>query len=54
MIIHSRDRLKQVRGKPLKKSRDWILEKKERRRRKGIDTRPDTKFTGRKRSGKLC
>ncbi|KAL1123226.1 hypothetical protein AAG570_002313 [Ranatra chinensis] len=39
------------RGKPLKKSRDWILEKKERRRRQGRPTRADTKYTGRKRPG---
>ncbi|KAK9753843.1 Methyltransferase domain [Popillia japonica] len=31
--ISKRDRLKKMRGKPLKKSRDWIIEKKERRRR---------------------
>merc|ERR1719167_822045 len=33
---------------PLKKSRDWIMEKKERRRKQGKETRADTKFTGRK------
>lgn len=48
-----RERLKKARGKPLKKSRDWILEKKERRRRQGKETRPDSKFTGRKRPGHL-
>lgn len=37
------------RGKCVKKSRDWILAKKERRRRQGRETRPDTKYTGRKR-----
>jgi 18S rRNA (guanine1575-N7)-methyltransferase len=45
--------MKRAKGKPLKKSRDWILDKKERRRKQGKDTRPDSKFTGRKRSGKL-
>lgn len=50
---NTRDRIKNSRGKPLKKSRDWILEKKERRRKQGKEVRPDTKFTGRKRSGKL-
>ena len=35
------------------KSRDWILKKKERRRRQGEETRPDTRYTGRKRSGRL-
>ena len=45
-----RDRMKQLRnGKAPKKSRDWILEKKERRRRQGKETRDDSKFTGRKR-----
>nr|CAG4650399.1 EOG090X0BBW [Sida crystallina] len=46
-----RDRIKQLRsGKAPKKSRDWILEKKERRRRQGKETREDSKYTGRKRS----
>ena len=49
---NTRDRVKKSRGKPLKKSRDWILEKKERRRKQGKDVRPDSKFTGRKRSGR--
>lgn len=44
-----RERLKNARGKSLKKSRDWILEKKERRRRQGKEVRADTKYTGRKR-----
>lgn len=35
------------------KSKDWILKKKERRRRQGEETRPDTKYTGRKRSGRF-
>uniref|UniRef100_A0A1B0A382 18S rRNA (guanine-N(7))-methyltransferase n=1 Tax=Glossina pallidipes TaxID=7398 RepID=A0A1B0A382_GLOPL len=48
--IKKRDMCKAARGKPLKKSRDWILAKKERRRRQGLDTRPDTKYTGRKRT----
>ncbi|XP_002738464.1 18S rRNA (guanine-N(7))-methyltransferase-like [Saccoglossus kowalevskii] len=39
--------------KSVKKSRDWILEKKERRRRQGRDVRPDSKFTGRRRTGKF-
>ncbi|GFO06699.1 18S rRNA (guanine(1575)-n(7))-methyltransferase [Plakobranchus ocellatus] len=37
--------------KPLKSSREWILEKKERWRRQGRETRPDTNYTGRKRRG---
>nr|QFZ95605.1 putative 18S rRNA (guanine-N(7))-methyltransferase [Lasioderma serricorne] len=48
-----RERMKQARGKPLKKSREWILEKKERRRRQGKETRESTKYTGRKRSGRF-
>jgi len=50
---NTRERIKKSRGKPLKKSRDWILEKKERRRKQGKDVRPDSKFTGRKRAGKF-
>lgn len=48
-----REQLKKMRGKPLKKSREWILEKKERRRRQGKPTRNDTKYSGRKRSGRF-
>ena len=38
-----------MRGKAPKKSREWIMEKKERRRRQGKEVRKDTKYTGRKR-----
>lgn len=48
-----REKLKRCKGKSLKKSREWILEKKERRRRQGKDTRADSKYTGRKRSNKF-
>lgn len=48
-----RERIKQMRGKAPKKSRDWILEKKERRRRQGKEVRADSKFTGRKRKTKF-
>lgn len=48
-FINKRERVKQMRGKPPKKSKDWILEKKERRRRQGKEVRADSKFTGRKR-----
>lgn len=48
-----REQMKKIRGKSIKKSRDWILEKKERRRRQGKETRMDTKYTGRKRSGRF-
>ena len=48
-----REKIKQIRGtKNAKKTRDWILDKKERARKKGRDVRPDTKYTGRKRRDK--
>uniref|UniRef100_A0A8C2RT59 18S rRNA (guanine-N(7))-methyltransferase n=1 Tax=Capra hircus TaxID=9925 RepID=A0A8C2RT59_CAPHI len=33
----------------VRKSREWVLEKKARRRRQGKEVRPDTQYTGRKR-----
>ncbi|KYM99330.1 PREDICTED: probable 18S rRNA (guanine-N(7))-methyltransferase [Cyphomyrmex costatus] len=48
-----REYIKKTRGKPLKKSREWILEKKERRRRQGKKVRDNSKYTGRKRSGRF-
>ncbi|KAM4797115.1 18S rRNA (guanine-N(7))-methyltransferase [Rhinophrynus dorsalis] len=48
-FTNQRSRFKLIRGKSAKKSRDWILEKKERRRRQGKEVRADTKFSGRKR-----
>ncbi|XP_073992906.1 18S rRNA (guanine-N(7))-methyltransferase isoform X1 [Rhodnius prolixus] len=42
-----------MKGKSLKKSRNWILEKKERRRRQGKLTKEDSKYTGRRRCGKF-
>ncbi|KAK2707755.1 probable 18S rRNA (guanine-N(7))-methyltransferase [Artemia franciscana] len=51
-IFSKRERVKQIRqSKSVKKSRDWILEKKERRKRQGKETREATRFTGRKRPG---
>ncbi|ROL49826.1 putative 18S rRNA (guanine-N(7))-methyltransferase [Anabarilius grahami] len=44
-----KSRFKNVKGKSVKKSKDWIMEKKERRRRQGKDVRTDTKYTGRHR-----
>ncbi|KAL7713035.1 Methyltransferase [Entamoeba marina] len=35
--------------KPKNKSRDWVLLKKEKQNKKGMDVRPDSKYTGRKR-----
>ncbi|XP_062448157.1 probable 18S rRNA (guanine-N(7))-methyltransferase isoform X1 [Rhea pennata] len=48
-FTNERARFRNVKGKSVKKSRDWILEKKERRRRQGKEVRADTKYTGRKR-----
>ena len=48
-----RERMRGMRGKAPKKSRDWILEKKARKRRQGDEVRPDTKYTGRKRTGRF-
>jgi len=45
-----RDRIRAIRGsKNVKKSKDWILDKKERARKKGKEVRLDSKYTGRKR-----
>uniref|UniRef100_A0A3Q3GD95 18S rRNA (guanine-N(7))-methyltransferase n=1 Tax=Labrus bergylta TaxID=56723 RepID=A0A3Q3GD95_9LABR len=38
-----------MKGKSVKKGKDWIFEKKERRRRQGKEVRADTKYTGRQR-----
>ncbi|XP_072907515.1 18S rRNA (guanine-N(7))-methyltransferase-like [Hemitrygon akajei] len=46
-------RFKNMKGKSVKGSRDWILEKKERRRRQGRTVRSDTKYTGRKRKARF-
>lgn len=48
-----REMTRDIRGKSLKKSKDWILAKKEKRRQKGAEVRADSKFTGRKRSGRF-
>ena len=55
-LLWCRDRVKQVRGKSVKKSRDWVLEKKERRRRQGkyviiCDTQKDCMVLVMTRSG---
>lgn len=39
--------------KPSFRSKEWIIQKKERARKKGKEVRPDSKYTGRKRSGKF-
>uniref|UniRef100_A0A1B6DXZ8 18S rRNA (guanine-N(7))-methyltransferase n=1 Tax=Clastoptera arizonana TaxID=38151 RepID=A0A1B6DXZ8_9HEMI len=46
-----RERLHKGKVHLYKKTRSWILEKKERRRRQGKAVCEDTKFTGRRRSG---
>lgn len=51
VLYQRREKLKHMRGKPPKKA--WILQKKERRRKQGKDVRPDSKFTGRKRSNRF-
>lgn len=54
-IPYSRKRelAKNARGRPLKKSREWVQAKKERRRQQGNETRSDSKYTARKRSGRF-
>ncbi|XP_048375478.1 probable 18S rRNA (guanine-N(7))-methyltransferase [Sphaerodactylus townsendi] len=48
-FVRERVRFKNAKGLSVKKSRDWVLEKKERRRRQGKQVRADTRYTGRKR-----
>lgn len=48
-----RERIRHARRTGNVKDKDWILQKKERRRRQGKVTRPDTKYTARKRTGRL-
>ncbi|CAN8000939.1 unnamed protein product [Ixodes pacificus] len=48
-----RDKLSKLRGKGPKHGAAWIQEKKERRRRQGKETKPDSKYTGRRRCGKF-
>jgi 18S rRNA (guanine1575-N7)-methyltransferase len=48
-----REMTRNIRGKNLKGSKEWIMHKKERRRQQGNDTRADSKFTARKRSGRF-
>jgi 18S rRNA (guanine1575-N7)-methyltransferase len=54
-FISERDRQRNRKSKkriPVK-SKEWILNKKERQRRQGKDVRPDTMYTGRKRKPKF-
>lgn len=49
----NRERFREAKKTGNVKTRDWILKKKDRRRRQGKITRPDTKYTARKRTGRL-
>lgn len=44
---------KVARGKSVKSTREWIMEKKERRRKQGHEVHANSKYTGRKRSKKF-
>ncbi|KAM4820697.1 18S rRNA (guanine-N(7))-methyltransferase [Thomomys bottae] len=48
-FTHQRLSQRTSRRAMVRKSREWVLEKKARRRRQGKDVRPDTQYTGRKR-----
>lgn len=50
---HSGKRAHGRSDRPAKKSRQWIQAKKETQRRQGKEVRPDSKYSGRKRSGKF-
>lgn len=55
-IKYERQRRKMTKkdsDKPKVKSRSWILAKKERQRRQGLEVRHDSKYTGRKRRPKF-
>ncbi|XP_063217912.1 probable 18S rRNA (guanine-N(7))-methyltransferase [Bacillus rossius redtenbacheri] len=47
------DPLRGTRGRLAKKSKAWIRQKKQRWARQGKETRPDSKYTGRHRSGRF-
>ncbi|KAG5182692.1 methyltransferase [Tribonema minus] len=55
--VADRERQQQRRQKGKKreaiKSKDWVLAKKSRQRQQGKETRPDSKYTGRKRKDKF-
>ncbi|XP_017757320.1 PREDICTED: probable 18S rRNA (guanine-N(7))-methyltransferase isoform X3 [Eufriesea mexicana] len=48
-----REQVRKMRGKFLKNTKDWIIEKKERRRKQGKKVTEDSKYTGRRRCGKF-
>ena len=45
--------MKKAKGKYLKNNKDWIIEKKERRRKQGKKVPEDSKYTGRRRCGRF-
>lgn len=51
-LYHRREQMKQIRKGKLNRH-DWILKKKERRRKQGKEVRPNSKYTGRKRSSRF-
>lgn len=51
-IKSKREFARRARGKGIKKTREWIMDKKEKRRKHGEEVRRDSKYTGRKRSGR--
>nr|QBS13804.1 18S rRNA (guanine-N(7))-methyltransferase [Macrobrachium nipponense] len=51
-LYQRREQLKKIRSGKLSRH-DWIMKKKERRRKQGKDVRSDSKYTGRKRSGRF-
>lgn len=54
VVSVGRETKQRTRGKRVSvKSRDWILQKKERDRKRGKEVRPDSKYTGRKRKSAL-
>lgn len=49
VMFTRRERQRRARERPSKHSRSWILKKKERRRKQGLEVVRDSKYTGRKR-----
>ncbi|XP_076755187.1 18S rRNA (guanine-N(7))-methyltransferase [Xylocopa sonorina] len=47
--VSKRERIRKAKRKSLKNTRDWIMEKKERRRKQGKKVPEDSKYTGRRR-----
>jgi len=51
--FREKDGKKRRNGRPMKKSKEWIALKKDRRKKQGKDVRADSKFSGRKRKPKF-